>query len=90
MATYDHKQVLVDYEKGKLTPEMAVGHSLQHIDQLYALLKTGKLEWQNKSDTQEKRVNALQVAVDRLTAIIEKARSKQKRTAPSQSKPEQP
>jgi hypothetical protein len=35
MATYDHKQVLADYANGKLTPEMAVGHSLQHIDKLY-------------------------------------------------------
>ena len=90
MSTYDHKQVLVDYEKGKLTPEMAVGHSLQHIDQLYDLLKAGKQEWQSKSNAQEKRVTALQLAVDRLTAIIEKARAKQKRTAPSQPKPDQP
>ena len=83
MATYDHKQVLVDYEKGKLTPEMAVGHSLQHIDQLYALLKAGRQEWQSRSDMQEKRVTALQLAVDRLTTIIEKARVKQKRITPS-------
>jgi len=90
MGTYDHKQVLVDYEKGKLTPEMAVGHSLQHIDKLYDLLKAGKQEWQSKSDTQEKRVNALQLAVDRLTTIIEKARAKQKRTTSDQPKPDQP
>lgn len=27
MATYDHKQVLADYAAGRITPEMAVGHS---------------------------------------------------------------
>jgi len=35
VSTYDHKQVLADYAKGQITPEMAVGHSLQHIDKLY-------------------------------------------------------
>ena len=35
MATYDHKQVLADYAAGRITPEMAVGHSLQHSAQLY-------------------------------------------------------
>jgi hypothetical protein len=35
MSTYDHNKVLADYASGKITPEMAVGHSLQHISQLY-------------------------------------------------------
>jgi len=35
MGTYDHKQVISDYANGKITAEMAVGHSLQHIDKLY-------------------------------------------------------
>jgi hypothetical protein len=35
MATYDHKQLLADYAAGRITPEMAVGHSLQPIAQLY-------------------------------------------------------
>ena len=35
MATYDPKQVLSDYANGRITPEMAVGHSLQHINLLY-------------------------------------------------------
>jgi hypothetical protein len=88
MSTYDHKQVLIDYEKGRITPEMAVGHSLQHIDKLYDLLKAGKQEWQNKLDLHEKRVNELQLAVDRLNAIIEKARTKQKVTASSKQTPD--
>jgi hypothetical protein len=35
MATYDHKQVLADYAAGRITADMAVGHSLQHIAHLY-------------------------------------------------------
>ena len=31
MGTYDHKQVISDYVNDKITPEMAIGHSLQHI-----------------------------------------------------------
>ena len=37
MGTYDHKQVISDYAAGKITPEMAIGHSLQHIDKLYEI-----------------------------------------------------
>lgn len=78
MGTYDHKQVLDDYAKGKITPEMATGHSLQHIDNLYDALKTSRQEWQAKFDALDKRVNSIQAAIDRLTALIEKARTKQK------------
>lgn len=35
MATYDHKQILAHYAAGRITPEMAVGHSLSHIIQRY-------------------------------------------------------
>jgi len=87
IATYDHKQVLSDYEKGRITPEMAVGHGLQHIDKLYDLLKAGKQEWQSKLDQHEKRVQKLQATIDRLNAVIEKARTKQKITASSKQAP---
>ena len=60
MATYDPKQLLADYASGKLTPEMAVGHSLQHIDKLYDALKANRSEWQAKTDALDKRVNLLQ------------------------------
>ncbi len=82
MSTYDHKQVLSDYEKGKITPEMAIGHSLQHIDQLYAALKTNRQEGQAKADVLEKRINLLQAAVDRLTAFMEKVLRQSKRNQP--------
>jgi len=35
MATYNPQQLLNDYANGRMTPEMAVGHSLQHINLLY-------------------------------------------------------
>jgi hypothetical protein len=78
MATYDHKQVISDYDKGKITPEMAVGHSLQHIDKLYDALKANRAEWQTQTNALDKRVTGLQAAVDRLTAFIEKLRRKPK------------
>ena len=90
MATYDHKQVLADYEKGRITPDMATGHSLQHIDKLYELLKAGRQEWQSKLDLHEKRVNELQATVDRLNAVIEKARAKQKRVTTTPTNAGQP
>jgi len=55
MATYDHKQVLSDYDKGKITPEMAVGHSLQHIDNLYAAQAAARTEWHTEIDALQKR-----------------------------------
>ncbi len=84
MSTYDPKQVLSDYANGKLTPEMAVGHSLQHIDKLYDALKTSRQEWQTKFDPLDKRVNTLQVAVERLTAFMEKVLRPQKRNSPGE------
>ncbi len=74
MATYDHKQVLADYAAGRITPEMAVGHSLQHIAQLYEAQTATRAALDG-------RVNALQAAVDRLTAFMDKVvRAQKKRT----------
>src|SRR5437868_3580315 len=88
MATYDHKQVLSDYANGEITPEMAVGHSLQHIDKLYEALKASRQEWQAKFDPLDKRVHTLQAALDRLTAFMEKLLPKRKPTSPNQPKPD--
>ena len=88
MGTYDHKQVISDYENGKITPEMAIGHSLQHIDKLYEAQTAANLsryELRSKVDTLESKVNALQKAVDRLTASGEKSLPKRKRNSPGQS-----
>ena len=72
MATYDHKQVLADYAAGRITPEMAVGHSLQHIAQLYEVQAASRTDL-------DRRVNALQAAVDRLTAFMDKVLRTQKK-----------
>lgn len=93
MSTYDHKQVLADYAKGKITPEMAVGHSLQHIDKLYAAQATANTvhsAYQTRIDTLEKHVNTQQVAIDRLTAFMDKVLRAQKKNKPTQPKPDQP
>lgn len=90
MSTYDPKQVLFDYASGKLTPEMAAGHSLQHIDKLYDALKATRHEWRTQNEALDKRINALQVAVDRLTAFMDKVKRSQKlRPVPSQPNPDQ-
>ncbi len=81
MSTYDHKQVLADYANDRITPEMATGHSLQHIDKLYELLKAQRQEWHAKIATLDTRVSLLQTAVERVTAVIERLRSKPKPNA---------
>lgn len=90
MSTYDHKQVLADYASGKITPEMAVGHSLQHISKLYETqseAKGSRLNQQSQLDLLDKRIHTLEAAVDRLTAFMEKVqRAQKKRTDSSQPK----
>lgn len=90
MATYDPKQVLADYTKGAITPEMAVGHSLQHIDKLYEAQTTARTAVRTEIDALKKQVNTQQVTIDRLVAFMEKVlRTSKKPNAPGQSKPDQ-
>ncbi len=75
MGTYDHKKILSDYANGKMTVEMAVGHTLQHIDKLYDLQTTANInryELRGRVDRLDKMVSALQKEVARLAALIEK------------------
>jgi len=93
MGTYDHKQVISDYAAGKITPEMAIGHSLQHIDKLYEIQTAANLsryELRGRVDTLENKVNTLQAAVDRLTALVEKFLPKGKRNTPGKPQKDQP
>ena len=91
MSTYDPKQILSDYASGKITPEMAVGHSLQHVAKLYETQAAMRTEWRTELDALKKQVNLVQVTVDRLKALIDKARAKQKpQHSPSQPKTDQP
>jgi hypothetical protein len=87
MGTYDHKQVISDYANGKITVEMAMGHSLQHIDKLYEAQTAANLsryELRSKVDSLENTVTALQTKIDRLTALVEKFWPKRKRNTPGQ------
>jgi hypothetical protein len=89
MSTYDFDKVLYDYEHDRITVEMAMGHSLQHIGKLYATQTTARTEWRSEIDALKKQVNLVQAAVDRLHGLIEKARIKQKsRIDSSQPKPD--
>jgi len=91
MGTYDHKQIITDYATGKLTPEMAIGHSLQHIDKLYEVQTAANLsryELRSKMDTLENRGNALQAAVDRLTALVPTEKFLPKRKGKTSNKPQ--
>ncbi|MFN8492709.1 MAG: hypothetical protein U0350_34220 [Caldilineaceae bacterium] len=84
MSTYDHRQVLSDYEKGKITPDMAVGHGLQHIDLLYKAQAATRSEL----EALKTRVNTHQTALDRLMAFMEKVLRKPKKPAsPNQPRP---
>jgi len=93
MSTYDHKQVLTNYAAGKLTPEMAIGHSLQHIDKLYEAQTAANLsryELRSRVDTLENRINALQAAVDHLTALAEKFLPRRKGKTSGKQQKDQP
>lgn len=86
MSTYDHNKVLADYASGKITPEMAVGHSLQHISKLYeaqAEAKAVRLNQQSQLERIDQRVTTLQTAVDRLMAFMDKVLRAQKKRVPT-------
>jgi hypothetical protein len=88
MGTYDHKQILSDYANGRITVEMAMGHTLQQIDKLYDLQTTANVnryELRGRVDTFERTVIALQAEVARLTALIEKILSKSKQNSSGKS-----
>ncbi len=70
MGTYDHQRVLTDWSNGTLTPDMAIGHSLQHIAQLYELLAQQRKSASDKVNHLENKVNALQTQVDRLVKCL--------------------
>ena len=93
MGTYDHKQVISDYANGRITVEMATGHSLQHIDKLYEAQTAANLshyQLRSQVDTLENRVNTLQAQVDHLAARLEKFRPTGKGKTSNQLQKDQP
>ncbi len=66
MGTYDRKKVLSDYANGRMKVEMAMGHSLQHIDKLYeeqTTANTRRQEIRDKVAELEKETKALRTEV---------------------------
>jgi hypothetical protein len=73
---------MTEYENGRMTPEMALGHTLQHLEQIYEAQTAANLsryELRSQVDTLESRVSLLQAVLDRLTALVEKCRPPSKR-----------
>lgn len=93
MGTYDHKQLLSDYANSKITVEMAMGHTLQHIGNLYEAQTAANLsryELRSKVDTLEHTVATLQARIDRLTTLVEKFLPRRKGKTPSKPQKDQP
>ncbi len=44
MGTYDPKRILTEWSNGTLTPDMAIGHALQHIIELYERQSIAEVE----------------------------------------------
>ncbi len=88
MGTYDHQKILTDWSNGTLTTDMAIGHSLQHIAQLYELLAQARKSGNDKVNHLENKVNALQVQLDRLTKGLRVELEKQKSPTPNVNLPE--
>jgi len=89
MSTYDYDKVMADYSQGRITVEMAMGHSLQHIGKLYEALaaaNSNRPATQAQIDALDKRVITLQATIDRLTALQGKTPREQKRVSPHESK----
>jgi len=67
MSTYDSKRVLSDWSNGTLTADMAMGHSLQHIAELYKELAESNGSQRKLQDSHlENSVKTLQAQLDRL------------------------
>jgi predicted nucleic acid-binding Zn-ribbon protein len=85
LSTYDYDKILSDYAHGRITVEMAMGHSLQHIGKLYA----DQAAMRTEIDALKKQVNRTETTVDHLKALIDKARAKQKlQTTANHPKPD--
>jgi hypothetical protein len=75
MGTYPLKQIMTEYANGHMTPEMALGHTLQHLEQLYDAQTAANLsryELRSQVDTLDSRVSLLQAALDALKAVVER------------------
>ncbi len=65
MATYGYEKVWADYANGRMDVEMAMGHSLQHIGQLYATQTAANTDQQ----ALRKQIHGLEGDVKTLEAV---------------------
>ncbi len=79
MSTYDHQKVLTDWSNSTLTADMAIGHALQHIDELYARQKA----WQAKVNHLENTIKSMQLQLDRLVKGVSQELEKRKSPTPN-------
>jgi len=73
MATYDYEKVWADYANGRMDVEMAMGHSLQHIGQLYAAQTAATADRQGLY----KQIQGLEGDVKTLQAVVERLQKTQ-------------
>ncbi len=69
MGTYNHKRILEEWSNGTLTPEMAMGHALQHIAELYerqALANVEQRKLQAQVNHLANKFATVQATLDRL------------------------
>ncbi len=83
MSTYDHQKILTDWSNGTLTADMAIGHSLQHIAQLYELLAQQRKSGNDKVNHLENKVTTLQAQLDRLVKGVSQESEKKKSPTPN-------
>jgi len=68
MGTYDPRKLLADWGGQRITADMAIGHILQHIVQLYELQVPGLKRRQPEAESD---MSQLQIQVDRLQQIVD-------------------
>jgi len=93
MGTYTYEKLMLEYANDRVTAEMALGHSLQHIGKLYEAQKAANLsrhKMRGKIDSLENAVNVLQKEVARRTALVEKMLPGHKRKSSGKQQKSQP
>ncbi|MBV7335876.1 hypothetical protein KFU94_48075 [Chloroflexi bacterium TSY] len=77
MATYELTKILSDYEHGRMDVEMAMGHSLQHIEKLYeaqTIANSDRYELRQRVNALENEVTSipiLQTTIDHLQQLVD-------------------
>lgn len=73
MATYPIDKLMIEYGTERMSPEMAVGHCLQHIKLLHEAIDTANRRRQERRD----QLTALEKAVEALRQLFHQWRQRQ-------------